>query len=451
MNTNTSKLLSLFLICFVGAYPLMAFQESPQQAIISISIPFVTSDDLSPLMDQIQDQSLVLLGESSHGTSEFYTWRAEISKRLILEKGYQFVAVEGDWPAFSKINAYVKQLPNAPESLDEAMYAIQRWPFWMWRNAEFRTFVEWLKEHNTALPLQNRVGLYGVDLYAKQEAMKDVISWLKSVNSGDSARAQRHYNCIQRFGEIVQYLRMVASSGESCEEDLLDVLEIVRKNAPSADENWKTATSESALYAINEFFNAEHNAKLVLAAEEHFRGNLTRGPDSWNARASHFQTTANRLLEFYGGEKGIIWAHNTHIGDARATDMGSYGMVNIGQLSREQLGASSVFAIGFGTYEGDVLASTQWEGTMERMLTPEAMQGSWEYLLANANEFDQSILIFNRDDLNRAIASPIPHRAIGVTFIPERERQNNYPVSVIPDRYNAFVFIRKTTSLTPLD
>jgi erythromycin esterase len=451
MNTFTTQLISLFLICFVGAHPLMAFQETPQQAIISKSISFETSDDLSPLIDQIQDQSLVLLGESSHGTSEFYKWRAEISRRLILEKGYQFVAVEGDWPAFSRINAYVKQLPNAPESLDDAMNAIQRWPLWMWRNAEFRSFVEWLKEHNSTLPLQDRVGLYGVDLYAKQEAMKDVITWLQSVNSDDSASAQKHYNCIQRFSEIVQYLRMVASSGESCREDLLDVLEIVRKNAPPADANWKTSTSESALNAINAFFNAEHNAKLVLAAEEHFRGNLTRGPDSWNARASHFQTTANRLLEFYSGEKGIIWAHNTHIGDARATDMGNYGMVNIGQLSREQLGASAVFAIGFGTYEGDVLAATQWEGTMERMSTPEAMQGSWEYLLANANEFDQSLLIFNDENFNRKIASPIPHRAIGVTFIPERERQNNYPVTVIPERYNAFIFIRETTSLTPLD
>lgn len=401
--------------------------------------PFVSSfqspSDLTSLLNEIQDQRLVLMGEASHGTSEYYKMRAELSKKLITEKGYRFIAVEGDWSAMAQINEYVKHKESDIHTLDEAMSVIDRWPLWMWRNSEFRDLVEWVRNHNENLPSNERVGIYGIDLYAYQEAMHSVIYWLESKDKSRAMEAQRAYNCLLRYSDIRSYIQTVASSGETCADEMDQVLEIVR--ATESTDSWRR-------------FDAEQNAKVAINAELHFSANLLQDASSWNYRAEHFNLTARRLLDYYGSEsKGIVWAHNTHIGDARATVMARAGAVNIGQLSRLEHGIDNIYAIGFGTYEGTVLASNAWEGPMLRMTIPQARQGSWEYLL-NGTGHDQLFMLFNSPALDQLLSRFIPHRAIGVTYDPQAN-QNNYVDTILPNRYNAFIFYKSTTELNALD
>ncbi len=403
------------------------------------AVSFEDVHDFHDMFEEISQRQLVLMGEASHGTSEFYVWRAELSKYLIEEEGFNFIAVEGDWPAFSRINEFVKHKSGAPSTIEEAMDEIHRWPLWMWRNHEVQELVQWLYDFNRDRSPENRVGIYGVDLYAKQDAMRDVVDWLSEMDPDMAQRAERHYTCLSRFSEVRDYLMRVNRTGDDCSEDVQRVLEKVQQFQPvtAGEKDWG-------------FFNAEQNAKLVVNAERHYRANLQQGPASWNYRAGHFELTSSRLLEFYGsGSRGIIWAHNTHIGDARATDMGRHNMVNIGHLSREKLGRDNVYAIGFGTYTGEVFAARQWEGQRESMQIPEAVAGSWEYLL-NETGTDQFYLLFSEQNLINSLQNNIPHRAIGVTYQPEQE-QGNYVPSVLPERYDAFIFIRETTTLHALD
>lgn len=423
-------------VCLVMLF--MAVSANGQQFIKTIqkyAIEFESPDDFDDLIDQAGDRTLVLMGESSHGTSEFYTWRADLSKRLITEKGFNFIAVEGDWPALSRINEFVKHKETGPATVEEAMRYIDRWPLWMWRNHEVKDLLTWLHQYNRDLTPGERVGFYGVDLYAKQDAMGQVIQYLKGIDSDLAAKADRAYSCMTRFDGIQDYLQMVARSGEHCGEDLKLALSIIRE---TENEGWS-------------FFNAEHNAKVAINAEEHYRGNLQRGAVSWNARASHFYLTAERLLGFYGdGSRGIVWAHNTHIGDARATDMARQGALNIGQIAKVEMGEENVYAIGFGTYEGRVLAGREWEADMEIMTMPPAREGSWEYTLRSVGP-EQFYLLFNESELLGELQSTIPHRAIGVTYSPKQERSRNYVNTVMPQRYSAFIFIRETDILNVLD
>jgi erythromycin esterase-like protein len=423
----------LFFMVITGS--LRAQGNLSADDIYPFAVPFQSISDFDPLFDEIKNQRLVLLGESTHGTSEYYLMRGELSKRLITEKGYGFIAVEGDWPAIARINEYVKHKETHIQNIDEAMAVIERWPLWMWRNGEFRDLVEWIRDYNTDLPQHERVGLYGIDLYAYVEAMQSVIEWLESVDDAKATRAVIAYNCLLRYSEIRSYIQTVASSGETCSEEMNQVLEIVRNT--DADDGWLR-------------FNAEQNAKVAINAELHFSANLLQDASSWNYRAQHFNLITSRLLDYYGSEsKGIVWAHNTHIGDARATAMARAGAVNIGQLSRLEHGIDNIYAIGFGTYTGTVLASGNWEGPMLRMNIPEARQGSWEYLLA-ATGHDQLFILFNSTQIDQLLSRFIHHRAIGVTYNPQAD-QNNYVETIMPDRYNAFIFYRTTSALDALD
>lgn len=413
------------------------FSQSAGELLENKSIPFQSAGDFDLMLDQIENQRLVLMGEASHGTSEFYTWRAELSKKLIQEKGFKFIAVEADWPAMARINEFVKHKEGGPQTVEEAMAHIDRWPLWMWRNHETKELIEWLHDYNKELEPAERVGFYGIDLYAKRDAIRNVISFLEQHDSGLARRADRNYRCMTRYSDVREYLRAVSRSGEACSEEMQRVLQMVRQSDAFKEGGWKA-------------FDAEHNAILAVNAEEHYLGNLQGGAVSWNARATHFYVTAQRLLEFYGdGSRGIIWAHNTHIGDARATDMARQGSVNIGQLAREDLGHENVYAIGFGTYKGKVLAARQWEGRMEDMETPPGRSGSWEAMLEETG-LEQFYLLLNDEELASALQSPVPHRAIGVTYNPMQER-GNYVNTVIPERYDAFIFIRETGVLNTLD
>lgn len=396
------------------------------------------------MVEHIDSKKLVLLGEASHGTSEYYSHRARLSKKLIESGRYAFVAVEGDWSLFTKLNAWVTLKPDAPESLDDAMAQLNRWPYWMWRNVEFRDFVVWLRNYNEPLPPEQRVGIYGIDLYAKQQGMENVIEWLGEYYPDHKQRAEVAYRCLSRYNDIRSYLQRVASTGDHCGEETSYVLSLIQELADTDE--------KKASYT---YMYAEVNARMVQQAELHYRANLMQGPQAWNVRASFFFEVTERLLKHYRSTSasndsgGIVWAHNTHIGDARATDMGRAGMVNIGQLAREQLGEDKVFAVGFSTYEGEVLAASAWENPVERMPVNRARQGSWEYILAHLHPED-FYFIFSEME-NPPGGNVIPHRAIGVTFNPAMADQQNYPVSIPAERYNAFVFIRYTSALHALD
>lgn len=431
MKTIPLLLLSLFISSVTCA-------QSDESILSQKTVLFDEISELSELADLITNERLVLLGEASHGTSEFYTKRSFLSKHLTEERNFDFIAVEGDWASLSRINEFVKHLEGGPATIDEAMNHVVRWPLWMWRNHEFRDLVEWLHSYNASLPMSERVGLYGIDVYDHEAAMDDVVAWIRSVDRSKGRRAQRLYSCLTRHDEPVDYLRMVARTGQDCAEDLQEVLSIVRslETHPDSD-TWN-------------FFRAEQGAKVALNAELHYRTNLRQGSLAWNHRASHFYLTAERLLDYYGEEsRGIIWAHNTHIGDARATDMAIYHMHNIGQLSREALGAENVFAIGFGTYTGQVFAASEWGSDRQAMHVPGAEPGTWEHILEETGH-PRFFINFRDEELTDAFSESIPHRAIGVTYDPMDE-QNNYVPTILPQRYDAFIFIRDTNVLNPLD
>jgi len=427
-----------FILLFLFAWQWQVSAQTAEEILFEKAIPFDNRYDLTAIADWITDERLVLMGEASHGTSEFYTKRAILSKHLVANKGFNFVAVEGDWSSFSRINEYVKHKEGGPQTIEEAMDALDRWPLWMWRNQEFKALVQWLHDFNADREPSQRAGLYGIDVYNNFSAMEDVEEWVRSIDSTLGRRTARLNSCISRHPDPGAYVRMVAQTGQDCSEDLLNVLEIVQslEDHPDATE-WR-------------YFRAVHGAKVAINAERHFRGNLEPQPASWNYRASHFYLTAERLMEYYGeGSRGIVWAHNTHIGDARATDMANFNMHNIGQLSREALGRENVFAIGFGTYAGEVLAAREWEGEMRTMNTPEARSGTWENILGQS-AYPKLYFNLRDNELASILQQRIPHRAIGVTYNPANE-DGNYVPTVIPDRYDAFIFIRETRILDALD
>jgi erythromycin esterase-like protein len=395
-----------------------------------------SADDLNVIVQAVGDADFVLLGEASHGTSEFYTWRAELSKRLILEKGFSFIAVEGDWPSCYTLNRYIKQYSGTAVNVREALRDFNRWPTWMWANNEVMNFTEWLYDFNQATPRERKIGFYGIDVYSLWESMDEILSHLEKTRSPEFEAAQKAFDCFDPYNRDPQtYGVSAAFLSESCEEEvvrLLTYLQTKRKLSKGED--------ESAL-------SDELNALVAVNAERYYRSMVQGGTDSWNIRDRHMTEALNRIKAFHGPDaKVIVWEHNTHIGDARATDMKADAMVNVGQLIREQYGEDRVYAVGFGTHRGTVIAAERWGGDIELMKVPEAQPGSWEDLMHKAGSYDQ-ILLFDRDI--ELFQEPVGHRAIGVVYNPRNER-GNYVPSVMSLRYDAFVYIEVSNGLSPL-
>lgn len=409
--------------------------------------PLASPSDLAPLIEAVGDARYVLLGEATHGTSEFYTYRAEISKRLIEEKGFSFVAVEGDWPDCYRVNRYVKWLPDSGESATDVLHAFARWPTWMWANREVVDFVEWIRVHNRWQSEDHRVGFYGLDVYSLWESMAAVVAYLERIDPEAARIARRSYACFEPYGEDAQaYAHATALVPTSCEDETVAMLRELRANAAEYSEHGRAR-----------FFHAEQNALITHNAERYYRTMIRGGPTSWNVRDHHMAETLDRLVAQHGPDaKAIVWEHNTHVGDARFTDMARHGMVNVGQIVREMHGESptdrdGVVLVGFGTHRGTVIAGAEWSGPMERMRMPVARAGSLEDVMHRAVSGD-GLFIFDgsKDGGVRGFDMPLDHRAIGVVYDPWAERFGNYVPTIAPRRYDAFLFMEETRAVKAL-
>jgi erythromycin esterase-like protein len=399
--------------------------------------PFGSVEDTKMLIDRAGDATYVLLGEATHGTTEFYTVRAELSKRLITEKGFRFIAVEGDWPSCYTLNRYVKDYSDAGTSVREALKDFNRWPTWMWANREIKDLAEWLREYNANKPDKEKVGFYGIDVYSLWESMDEILKYLEKKDDADLEAAKRAFECLEPYARDEQSYGISASLyGEGCEDETVTLLRRLQ-------DKWKDTHPKDQEKALS----AELNAMAVKGAETYYRTMIRYDAESWNVRDRHMVKALQKLMEYHGeGARAIVWEHNTHIGDARATDMAEDGMVNVGQLLRETHG-KKVYAIGFGTYEGTVIAGRSWGSPLEEMQVPPAMKNSWEELLHRDGAEDK-VFLFGEDE-SVLDEFTVGHRAIGVVYHPERER-GNYVPTVISKRYDAFIYIDRTKALSPL-
>lgn len=392
------------------------------------------------LLEKIGDARYVLLGEASHGTHEYYTWRTQITRKLIEEKKFSFVAVEGDWPDCYRVNRYVKNYADGGASAREVFQQFNRWPTWMWANWETIALAEWMRKHNEGLASNHKAGFYGLDVYSLWESLDSIIDYLDKKDPQTKKVAVKALQCFEPYGEEEgqAYARATLMVPELCENEVIDLLLQVRKNMIRYNTDPESVMS------------AEQNAHVIVNAEQYYRAMVRPGPASWNLRDHHMVNTLERLMQFYGPEsKAIVWEHNTHIGDARATDMARENMVNVGQLLNEQHEEEGVYAVGFGSYKGTVIAGSEWGAPMQEMEVPDARNGSWEDLLHRMDAKDR--IIFMSDAMKQEIGkTEIPHRAIGVVYRPAYEMFGNYVPTRIPYRYNAFIYIGETSALHPL-
>ncbi len=404
--------------------------------VAALAAPLTDAGDLDVLLARVGDARVVLLGEASHGTHEYYVWRAVITRRLIQEHGFSFVAVEGDWPDCDRVDRSVRGDPAAPDDPRAALTTFDRWPTWMWANEEVVDFCRWLRDHNAGLDAADRVGFHGLDVYSLWESLREILTWLQEHDPEQAPAALAAYRCFEPFGEDPQQYAMATRLvPTSCEHKVIDLLTTVRRRA--------AADSPSR-------FGAWQNAEVVAGAERYYRAMVRGGRESWNVRDRHMDDTLARLLAHRGPDaKAVVWAHNTHVGDARATDMADAGEVNLGQLARERHGADRVALVGFGSHRGTVVAGAAWGAPMETMPVPSARPGSLEDVLHWAAP-PRALFVFPRTGRPGLLTDRLDHRAIGVVYHPERERWGNYVPTVLGERYDAFCWFDESQAVRPL-
>ena len=404
--------------------------------------------DYDALLDCADGCQVVLIGEASHGTHEFYRERAVLTKRLILEKGFSAVAVEADWPDAYRVNRYVRGRSRDPEGA-EALSGFQRFPTWMWRNADVLDFVGWLRSHNERGAGERTVGFYGLDLYSLHASMDAVLEYLGKVDPAAAGRARQRYACFDRVsGGDPQAYGYAAELGlaPSCEDQAVRQLVELRRSAA------EYARRDGRL-APDDFFYAEQNARLVKNAEEYYRSMFRARVLSWNLRDRHMAETLEALMAFLSRSgrpaKVVVWEHNSHLGDARATEMGSTGEWNVGQLVREKYGSGALL-VGFTTYEGTVTAASNWHAPAERKRVRPALAGSYEALFHDVG-LPRFYLPLGEDTAVAELRKPRLERAIGVIYLPETERASHYFYACLPDQFDAVLHIDRTRAVEPLE
>jgi erythromycin esterase-like protein len=415
--------------------------EEEAASVRAAARPLSSEADLDPLLERIGDARYVLIGEASHGTHEFYAWRAVLSRRLIEDKGFSFVAVEGDWPDCYAVHRSVTCAPEAPADPREALRGFDRWPTWMWANDDVAGFTRWLRTINAHRDPGRRVGFYGLDVYSLWESLRAALDYLEEHHPQHVESALEAFRCLEPYAEDPQsYARAAQWVPDGCESEVLKLLKELRSSIADDGEGDRSGR-----------FNAEQNARSAAGAEAYYRVMVKGGPDSWNVRDRHMVETLEELMKHHGPDaKAIVWEHNTHIGDARWTDMADAGMVNVGQLVREAHKPEEVVLVGFGTHSGSVLAASRWGAPVRSMTLPAARKGSVERLLHEALGAGSSALfVFDGREAEWA-ADFGGHRAIGVVYHPHAERWGNYVPTVLNRRYDAFLWIDETTALAPL-
>lgn len=390
--------------------------------------------DLKSLAEKISNKKVVMLGEATHGSSEFYAYRAILSEILIREHGFNFVAVEGDWPDASRLRRYIRK--GEGKNARSVLKQIHRWPLWMWANEEVVSFAETLRFY--------QCGFYGLDVYSLYDSIAEVVRFLKKTDPLLAKKVEERYACLEKFkGSEIAYSQSLLKGEKNCESEAVSNLEdILRLRMENEHDDGEL------------IFDAQQNARVVRNAEKYYRTMLEGGVNSWNERDHHMQDTLEQLLEHHGSDsKAIVWAHNTHVGDYRATDMWGEGYVNLGGLARRHFGTENVALIGFGTYQGSVVASHAWGSREEIMKIPPARAGSLEEICHRAAlELDSKnyFLFFDEQDRSAAFTSVLGHRAIGVVYHPEHESRGQYVPTILSERYDAFIYLDRTQAIQSL-
>jgi protein-L-isoaspartate(D-aspartate) O-methyltransferase len=416
-------------------------KETLPHKIAAACEPFdaIETAQLDSLLERIGDARLVLLGEASHGTSEFYRMRDRISRELIVNKGFRFVAIEGDWPDAARIDHYVRRMEYPPSEWT----AFARFPTWMWRNNEARAFVDWLRAHNAPLKPAQRTAFHGLDLYSLYDSIRSVLKYLDEIDPATAKVARERYGCLTPWQSDPATYGHAALTGTYpiCESDVIVVLtDLLRKHRAYAEHDGE------------KFLDAVQNARLIANAEQYYRIMYYGSRASWNLRDSHMFETLKTLLAFYGANaKGIVWAHNSHIGDAAATEMSSRGEYNIGHLCRREFG-NDAYAIGFGTNSGSVAAASDWDGPMEIKTVLAAIPESYEWCC-----HESAVPSFCLDlkqaamDSPHALRKPRLERAIGVIYRPQTELASHYFQAVLPQQFDEYIWLDQTKAITPFD
>jgi erythromycin esterase-like protein len=412
------------------------------------------SDDFDSLMELIGDNRFVLIGEASHGTHEFYQTRADITRRLIREKGFCAVAVEGDWPDAYRVNRFVRGLNDDGDAVD-ALGGFARFPQWMWRNSVVLDFVGWLRAFNEERDgdkITSRVGFYGLDLYSLFTSVDAVLRYLDKTDPPAARRARSRYACFDHYGEDPQSYGYAANFDldRSCMQAVIEQLVELREHATDY-------ARRDGRVAADQYFFAEHNARIVKNAERYYRSMFEGRVSSWNLRDRHMVETLDLLVDYLDEQRGeqaskiVVWAHNSHLGDARATQMGEGGEVNVGQLVRENHPGDCV-NIGFSTYSGTVTAADDWGEPAQRMRVRPGMPGSYEELFHQA-QVDQFLLDLRRAGGSAvdALRQPRLQRAIGVIYRPQTERLSHYFHARLAEQFDAMIHIDRTRALEPLE
>jgi len=401
--------------------------------------------DYDALLELVGDARFVLLGEATHGTHEFYEERARITRRLIEEKGFHAVAVEADWPDAYRVNRYVRGLGEDSDA-NAALSGFQRFPDWMWRNTDVAGFVDWLREHNRK-DGGKQVGFYGLDLYSLFTSIGEVLGYLEQVDPKAAAQARARYACFDHYYEDSQHYGYTANLdlSASCEQGVIEQLRQMQQHA--CDYMQKDGADEA-------FFYAQQNARLVKNAEEYYRTMFRGRVSSWNLRDSHMAETLDALAQFLtrDGEPAriVVWEHNSHIGDARATEIGEQGEWNVGELARKAYDGQTRL-IGFSTYEGHVTAASEWDGPAEHKQVRPGLPGSYEELLHEVGMPRFLLPLREESPAREVMLQRRLERAIGVIYLPHTERHSHYFAAQMARQFDAVIHIDRSTAVRPLD
>jgi erythromycin esterase-like protein len=401
-------------------------------------LPAPEHEDFGTFFDRFGDAKVVLLGEATHGTSEFYRARAAITRRLVEQHGFTIVAVEADWPDAASIDRHIRQLPGDP--IKEPAFA--RFPTWMWRNLEMREFIARLRQHNESRPMAQRVEFRGLDMYSLDSSIAAVLDYLDRVDPERAKAARKRYGCLTPWqSDPSRYGVSGLSGGESCENEVAAQLtELLNRRLDYVRHDGEA------------YFDAAQNARIVRAAEQYYRIMYRGSTESWNLRDRHMFSTLLYVMQQRGPDaKAVVWAHNSHIGNATATSMGWAGEFNIGELCRNGFHDEAVL-IGFGTDRGTVAAASDWGGEMEIKTVLPAREDSYEYLFRKSG-LARSLTDWRspeRRGLRDALTGPRLERAIGVVYRPETEFLSHYFEAVLPEQFDAYVWFEETHAVTPL-